>query len=202
MASCTAEWLPSHTYCMITVSITHEWTEEKMRPLYMSCLYICAQFPQNFRDLETSVFCCYTNLLSSHDFSLIWMVPATDHALRGRWQCSTQFFACSNCPHVHSFQPNAVCNTESAIFFFPLKFIDRLKWSDAECCRQSDIVPDFKNARMCLTSSIILHCDLSADKQTRLPRELGACAKQALFPSPLCKSLGTRQRRSTLVHLF
>ena len=118
MASCTAEWLPSHTYCMITVSITHEWTEEKMRPLYMSCLYICAQFPQNFRDLETSVFCCYTNLLSSHDFSLIWMVPATDHAQCGQRQCSTQFFACSNCPRVHPFQPNAVCSTESAIFLW------------------------------------------------------------------------------------
>ena len=115
------------------------------------------------------------------------MIPATEHALGGRWQCSdisTQFFACRNCPCVHPFQPNAVCSTESAIFFFPLKFTDRLKWSDAECCHQSNIVPDFKNARMCLTGSISLHCGLSAGKQTRLPRELGV---NSAVKQPQCR---------------
>ena len=183
------------------VSIFHEWAEEKMGPLWAVCMCFVPTKFQGFRNFR---------FLLLHQplwdvTSLIWMIPATDYALCGRWQCgdiSTQFFACSNGPRVHPFQPNAVCNTESAIFFFPLKFTDRLKWSNAECCHQSDIVSDFKNSHMCLTGSISLHCSLSAGKRTRLPRGLGACANQALFPSPLCKSLGMRQHRSTLVHLF
>ena len=48
---------------------------------------------------------------------------------------------------------------------FLLKFTNRLKRRNAECYRQSDIVFDFKIARMCPTESITMQCALSEGKQ-------------------------------------
>ena len=75
MASCTAKWLPSHIYCMITISITHEWAEEKMRPLWAVRMCSVPTKSQGFRNFH--ILLLHQPLWDMTSLSYEWYLPLT-----------------------------------------------------------------------------------------------------------------------------
>ena len=130
-------------------------------------LFAHAQFHQDFWEFGNFRKICSVTLTSARhvDFSRIkdacnWPRSVYTMTRERRRYSALRLQELSTCLSI----PAKRCGTW-LMQSFPLKFTDRLERSSADRYRQSDIVFDFKTARMYPTGSITRQCSISEGKQ-------------------------------------